>query len=1764
MPNGFDTTDEGAGVGAMVGMDVAPIEVPKLSYQDLEVEAFSILNNAPDYNTGVTDLIDYYESNEFDDPTKARDVLSSYGQDLRFKFKERPLDFESVLEIAPIKPEAREGQSLVEQINDWESSNLAFLDSTDDPDYLTLRKDLRNQIESYASEARRDELGGRGDGVWAWTADKFYRAGSGAISPFARLLGLDDVDKALYERTQRERDDGLAGMVAAGLGSTVPFVAGALAGGGVGAGAVLAAQAGGEARNIYEESLQATGDEERALLGAGVTAASFGVMALPVGRAMTGLTRATVSAGARIFGKEVVEEAAERSINEALLASLNAQKQSFGNVASGTIEAGVMGSAGAILSNIGQNIALDQNGDITAHAADAFLSNAILAGVGLGGKALLENRMIEQTKRTLKELDAPPPPKPDGADPLKKTDAELIEESEPLFDRQDGYWIARDETAQTVREREAYSKNFEKEFQDYVNEEPADPFGKLTTEEGAEVSLPGLPDYDVPDFPERMVMLDESQLTPEFQGAISPNRFMTYLFSKLGATFQADRNIVDGAFGAFMQKDNKIRVLRSLGANPELLSRVLAHEGGHFIDGYLNNAFKRGALKDVAEKVSGVRTTVIEALLPEGKEVNAAVRAEAKDISMKWRPGWDGGEAPESATKSGDGLTRLRAYRSNPKEVYADVVSAVLNNPKWVRDNYPNLMGVFETRLVNNPELNQFWTWFQRMENDPQAILDFNLEVSRDARSKQGVLEAASRMAKQERKSLQRSTKDNLALSYQLLFNATKPAKNWWSSLDKETRTAAADMMNDVSRRGFAYEYIKREIDLPLQNEWWAKLLQDEIDPNTASQYAWAKRVRDDKTNAMGRIEEDPTPYYKAANYLRVLLGSDPRVKKSILSDILNPEKLTSPEALTDALAQINLIGDTAEIYSFQDFLERYPPEDPNRQQKAVRAYGRAVANLNRKKESFPIEELREKIGKLKPSNELTPEVISALEDVVTPGAFAARKYLLNAGGYTINDAVRDIGGIRDRLGPEKFAKLEQRDAEYHQILAKPIKLISKAGIFTPEMIERMTRNQDNYVTNTVLRFFSGDENVKGTMHKMIGSLSETGNELASTPVKMKAIVARAYNQIAVNSAVKLADLAGDVVESRPKKWMENIFTERDKLSRSDPDHSYLITYAEGKPFLNKIAGGKGAEKMFERYSGNPVLDTFLDVTDRLSKASLTRQMKTVLSPAFAFNQKFLDRKHEALISNSFEVTLGLPVHTSGKLRAIDKKSIEEIAHYKKTGELTGRLKKAVDLDGAALSLAQYDTEGGAPHASIESAIYEAFGQKMPGDNIFERIGTTAENFLDKTPLKFFKDIAERDELRTKLNGFAIGKEIFGMSNAEAATFARERFGVPDPMGGGVLRPAINRMFLFGGAHIAGLRVLASIARDMPKTAMSQLAYRVVLPKLLFAAPIMGAVLRSTMGEEEAQKYQNLWQKIPTNDKMSKTVMLLGAQDGQGNFHNFFDIDPSEIQSDWKAWYTRLPQSRELTAVTKVFWPLIEELSKGDVGGAFAGAAKGAASTFGASVQPMIQYGINLGQMAFGYNPTDFFRMKGIIPKDTFEGGSTFQKASAFGEYVLSQQAPSIIPYDPFRTSEAVGAGENVIRKVPVAGPMVRSMIGISNYGDYEATKEGQVIRQQAKSELILSTDDDTKDLITEYRRAAATISSIGEGWKEKVGPDVAVRFRALTSWHSRVWQKYADELQAAKDAGDDERYTYLLSELEKSSSQVLSSLPEASSVEED
>lgn len=127
--------------------------------------------------------------------------------------------------------------------------------------------------------------------------------------------------------------------------------------------------------------------------------------------------------------------------------------------------------------------------------------------------------------------------------------------------------------------------------------------------------------------------------------------------------------------------------------NLQQLAKTLAHEIGHLVDWLPDKTMKRGNLLG---RLKSLHSFLAHTYTSQGGEVihRDDIRAELVKVSKAWR-----GDFDEKGKASYD------RYRQRGKELYADAISALFNNPGWLEETAPTFYREFFEHLDQKSEV---------------------------------------------------------------------------------------------------------------------------------------------------------------------------------------------------------------------------------------------------------------------------------------------------------------------------------------------------------------------------------------------------------------------------------------------------------------------------------------------------------------------------------------------------------------------------------------------------------------------------------------------------------------------------------------------------------------------------------------------------------------------------------------------------------------------------------------------------------------------------------------------------------------------------------------------------------------------------------------------------------------------------------------------------------------------------------------------------
>lgn len=580
------------------------------------------------------------------------------------------------------------------------------------------------------------------------------------------------------------------------------------------------------------------------------------------------------------------------------------------------------------------------------------------------------------------------------------------------------------------------------------------------------------------------------------------------------------------------QKGDVTELMKRLLWDEKLATRVLAHEIGHFIDHMIQvTGDKKGFAKRLAP------------LQQFSTKVNKELKQDAKALSREWRGDFDDADT----------------YRNSASELFADVMSAILNDPEWVNQKFPRIHDAFQHLLDGKPEF-------------AAAYDELTVRISTDA-----VVQAWMDQQDEAReRSIQQITTPNKEHEEGVLGQAQGVfVTPWYHIAHIEGRERSRDIgltyidRLEISNIFHLRENAKFESDYNEKVQpWLDRVNPDDRDAAAADlhKYIQANRTIHERRAAGRWFEDNPTE------------------AKELLTRLANMEP-----ALRSFAPDVARLQSGGEAYDL-----------------AARMI-RVVHDLDGGKEAGPA----------------VKRVAAAIDDMklgangeATMVAFNVRGKLLNPGGLTPDTAAGVIAALKDRLEDERFAALEKAQNELSELLYQTQAAAAREGLISDKVFnEVIAPNRGNYAPYAVLDYWGG--RVGGRMAEQVGTAKDIADTILATQMKVAAINAWRKHQHIVDLLVRAYRAAGQgklVTIGEALKDVRDIESIRAK-NRGD-DKSRLVMYIDGVPHVVEFGDDPG--KSFERAYEN---ENYRESLGILAKApavlQATMQLFTVLQPTF-------------------------------------------------------------------------------------------------------------------------------------------------------------------------------------------------------------------------------------------------------------------------------------------------------------------------------------------------------------------------------------------------------------------------------------------------------------------------------------------------------------------------------------------------------------------
>jgi len=286
-----------------------------------------------------------------------------------------------------------------------------------------------------------------------------------------------------------------------------------------------------------------------------------------------------------------------------------------------------------------------------------------------------------------------------------------------------GNWSADERTQASGLTREAIEANQESAQEEQVTVEPED---SVAVEEGQEYqslnensdeAFSLRPGHRVPSSGSSEQLPSQENRKADYSA--EPTTWveapeMLKLAEAVAGNQALVRKLEKGKQGVF--RKGRIFIDPKIAGDPVELAKVLAHEIGHLVDwakDFIGNTLLRGNLLGRLLSLKNF-----------GREFHAeigasdsAIRNELQALSQWWEP-FNRAKDP-AYTK----------YRDQPKELYADAISVMLNNPDALLERAPKFHKAFFEHLDKKPDVKEAFEALRKMlTGPPEAIQDARID----------------------------------------------------------------------------------------------------------------------------------------------------------------------------------------------------------------------------------------------------------------------------------------------------------------------------------------------------------------------------------------------------------------------------------------------------------------------------------------------------------------------------------------------------------------------------------------------------------------------------------------------------------------------------------------------------------------------------------------------------------------------------------------------------------------------------------------------------------------------------------------------------------------------------------------------------------------------------------------------------------------------------------------------------------------------------
>lgn len=514
---------------------------------------------------------------------------------------------------------------------------------------------------------------------------------------------------------------------------------------------------------------------------------------------------------------------------------------------------------------------------------------------------------------------------------------------------------------------------------------------------------------------------------------------LVYVARMLGSIPTLNENL-RRARGRFIYQGRRIELHAELFKNPAQAARTLAHEIGHLFD-FIAAHLRYGQL---AQKVAPLRNW--QAIFGAAwnwsgsnlNQIQQLLRTEAVALSRAWRGDFGPGDR----------------YRNSANELYADFISALLNDPDWTFTVAPHLSASFFAGLEQKPDVEAAYNLVNEMLRSDTLLQVLAQEQEQAGRAAVQDLIARTQRIHEERSSLRRAWTGFYGGFLNKFGPTAQKAGGYWRQMFSRQQEFGTGY---VAQQETEETYADRHSYLMHDRLWagsYRPLQEAGIADTYLDRYLRNRRIIHERTATGIYLDQNPDEARELFKWM-VQEGSLPASWNDEIDDATDAELYDLGARLVYALHEQQV---------FDQVLQAARRNDA--------------------------------------------------PDFADRGLFAfdVSGFQMNPQGIDPENAQRQIDQMRAELGPESMEVLERAAENYYDTMRGIVLEANRIGLFRPSTwSERIEPNLNNYVPFMVIDYFTG--HVDASVRQRRGTFRDVMPTHLAGQLKMAALLRRMQRQ---------------------------------------------------------------------------------------------------------------------------------------------------------------------------------------------------------------------------------------------------------------------------------------------------------------------------------------------------------------------------------------------------------------------------------------------------------------------------------------------------------------------------------------------------------------------------------------------------------------------------------------------------------------------------